>query len=133
MSCDTFYQAVDHVLRLIAEEDTSLLVSTSVISVSILMTFALLCQGNKDSIFQVGLGLWGHTGPSIAEIEEKAIDEAEREIFQEGIKSEIDSAESVGIDIFMSSKIPLLTLIMAAIAVLGAVHVAFQQSQRDSP
>ncbi|KAF0701471.1 Aste57867_8047 [Aphanomyces stellatus] len=110
------------VLDFIAKEDTGHLVTASILSVSILMTIAILSQGSTDSVFQYGFGIWGqHAAKDRYDEEERERDEAERDIFQEPVPP-TRALEEVGADVFLASKIPWIILSMAVVVVAGSVH-----------
>ncbi|ETV91623.1 hypothetical protein H310_13873 [Aphanomyces invadans] len=117
----------DAAVTFIAQEDTGHLVTASILSVSILMTIALLSQGSTDSVFQHGFGIWGqHDASDRIQAEERERDEAEREIFQEhppGGSRKTVSDEVIGADLFLATNLPWITLAMAVVVLAGSVHV----------
>ncbi|RHZ33124.1 hypothetical protein DYB26_009241 [Aphanomyces astaci] len=126
MAEELVQRVVDAVVAFFAKEDTGHLVTASILSVSILMTIALLSQGSTDSVFQHGFGVWGqHAAADRIQGEERERDEAEREIFQESnVSGKSTPEEIVGADLFLATKLPWITLSLAVVVVAGSVHVA---------
>ncbi|CAK4073367.1 unnamed protein product [Aphanomyces euteiches] len=125
---DVVTKVTDSIWSFFANEDTSHLVTASIISVSILMTLALLSQGSTDSVFQYGFGIWGQrAAKERIEAEERERDEAEREIFQDPVQHS-KAPEEIGADLILASKIPWITLTLAVVAVAGSVHVVVSSS-----
>lgn len=114
--------------------DMGMAIAASVVSICTLMSLAILAQGSTDTVFLTGIKLWGSSSSRAKEKEkeEEKRDEAEEEVFGDAATKAHRGAcpADLGMQAFMHSSIPKLTLLMLMITiVLGAYHAAVTEEK----
>ncbi|OQR81127.1 hypothetical protein ACHHYP_16737 [Achlya hypogyna] len=110
----------------VAVADLSLCIASAVLGVSVLLTLALLQQGQPCTVFRDGLTFCSPAAQLAAVQSEQATDAAEREVFELTSLPDVPlaTADAVGAHLVLASPLPVLTLLLATVAVAGAVYVA---------
>lgn len=105
--------------------NVAMFIASAVVSVSMLLTCAILAQGSEHTIFREGLVFFSGKSRRRHIQDEAETDAAEEALFPGNVPSpKSKTVAEMGIDAFMNSAAPVLTIILACLICVFAWYAA---------